>query len=67
MSKIKLGDLMEEDLVEVKVLWSNRYGCPIFSLPNGELWVGLTGEYGGYFEKIDMTIAETAPRTPSET
>lgn len=53
MSKIKLDELLTEgDLQEVKIKWSIKYGIPVFSLPDGSLWIPSTGEYAGYYEEV---------------
>lgn len=47
-------NLSDDILQPVQILWSEKYVCPIYVV-NGKKYVGLTGEYGGYFEEVKVT------------
>lgn len=44
-------DLTDDTLQPVTILWSEKYGCPVYKVGE-KMYVEDTGEYAGYFDEV---------------
>lgn len=55
MSKVMTAVRFDENLEDVTIQWNTKYAMPVFVLSNGDKYVACTGEYAGYFQKLEYT------------
>lgn len=44
-------DFSDDILQAVIILWSEKYGCPVYKVA-GKMYIENTGEYAGYFDEV---------------
>lgn len=56
----KRMNLTDDTITKPEIFWSEKYACPLYRVGD-KTYVGLTGEYGGYFEEVDTQGNDLQP------